>query len=215
MNRKNIYLTSPKRVDGTIAIPMIEFEIVASHIEFGDRDTLIFTSKQAVASADEIDSRWKEIPSVAIGPATEKEIKKRGGIVLYRPDKFYGEILSKDIREKFADRKLLYLRPEKVSFDMKSYLENAGIDIKEQIIYKTSCKRYSKNDTPKADSIIVFTSPSTIFCFLKNFSWRDDYTAVVIGKATLEHLPKNAKYLLAKEPTIDSCIEKAKRAVAN
>ena len=189
---------------------MINFTVTAGSIDFSNSDTLIFTSKQAVITANKIDISWKNYPCIAIGPATKKQIEDLGGKVIYYPRSFYGETLSQDISEFFRDKKLLYLRPKEVSFDSKGFLEKEGISLQEQIIYKTSCIKYAPEDKPSKDAIIIFTSPSTIHCFLKNFDWDTSYTAVVIGKATKVHLPKNAKYAVADEPMIASCIEKAK-----
>jgi len=189
---------------------MIDFTVTAESIDFSQSDTLIFTSKQAVITADNIDVSWKNYPCIAIGPATKKQIEDLGGKVIFYPRSFYGETLSADISQFFRDRKLLYLRPKEVSFDSKGFLEKEGILLQEQIIYETSCLKYSLEEKPSRDAIIIFTSPSTIHCFLKNFDWDTSYTAIVIGKATKVHLPKNAKYAVADEPMIVSCIEKAK-----
>ena len=206
-----IYLLSPTPKEGTIALPMIDFTVTAKFIDFSKTDTLIFTSKQAVVTADKIDLSWKNIPCIAIGPATKKQIEDLGGEVIYFPKDFYAETLSTDIAIFFRDKKLLYLRPKEVSFDSKTFLEKEGIILQEQIIYETSCIQYTLEDKPRKDAIIIFTSPSTIHCFLKNFDWDESYTAVVIGKATKVHLPKNANYVVADEPLIASCIEKAKQ----
>ncbi|WP_456430495.1 uroporphyrinogen-III synthase [Nitratifractor sp.] len=205
-----IYLTSPKKVEGTFLLPMIRFRIVADRIDYQECDTLIFTSKQAVRSAEAIDPSWKRLPCVAIGPATEREILALGGEVLHRPENFYGESLAQDLVERFRDRRLLYLRPRKVSFDSKAFLAEAGIELKEQVIYETACRSYSPKEAPPKGAIVVFTSPSTIHCFLENFDWDPSYSAVVIGKATLEHLPSGCDVTVAAEPTIDACIEAAR-----
>ncbi len=204
-----IYLTSPRFYKGTLPLPMIEFSLSANSLNLDGCDTLMFTSKQAVVSAEKIDPRWKTLPAIAIGPATKKQIIKLGGEVIYSPKDYYGSVLAKDIVDKFSNRKLLYLRPKVVSFDSKKYLAQAGITLKEQIIYETNCKSYNDNDKPPRGSIIIFTSPSTIHCFLKNFVWDSSYRAVVIGKATLEHLPPNTKVDIASEPTIDACVNRA------
>ena len=188
---------------------MIEFSLVAKSITFDDIDTLMFTSKQAVVSADAIDKAWKKYPSIAIGGATKKKIEELGGEVIYAPKDFYGESLAKDIERYFSTKKLLYLRPKVVSFDSKIYLEEAGILLKEQIIYETTCRVYSLSEKPQNGAIIIFTSPSTINCFFKNFEWQDDYTAVLIGHATKAHLPKKCRFFVSDRPLIDSCVEKA------
>jgi len=204
-----IYLLSPLKKEGTISLPMISFELVAKEIDFSSCDTLMFTSKQAVVSANAIDKRWKEYPCIAIGGATKKKIEELGGTVLFHPKEFYGEVLAKDILNSFADKKLLYLRPKVVSFDSKAYLEKNGIALEEQIIYETSCVKYSKDDKPKENAIIIFTSPSTIKCFFENFEWDSSYMAVLIGNATKEHLPSYCKFVVADEPLIDACVRKA------
>jgi len=208
--QRPVYLLSPVPREDTVSLPMIDFSIVAEKIDFSSCDTLMFTSKQAVVSADTIDKSWKKYPCIAIGPATKKQIESLGGEVVYFPKEFYGENLSQDIARFFKERKLLYLRPKEVSFDAKGFLKREGIDLQEQIIYETSCIEYTALEKPSENAIIIFTSPSTIHCFLKNFEWNESYTAIVIGKATKVHLPENANFLVADEPLIASCIEKAK-----
>lgn len=208
-DKRPIYLLSPSARDGVNNLPMISFSICADEIDFSVCDTLMFTSKQAVKSADLIDSRWKDYPCVAIGRATKKQIESLGGSVIYQPMSFYGDVLGEDIVRLFSDKKLLYLRPHKVSFDSKGYLAKNSIELEEQVIYETSCVRYSADDAPEKNAIIIFTSPSSIECFLKNFSWQEGYTAVVIGEATKVHLPKDANFVVACEPMIDACIAKA------
>jgi uroporphyrinogen-III synthase len=205
-----IYLLSPLIKEDTLSLPMIQFNIITDNIDFSRCDTLMFTSKQAVKSADMINPDWKKFPSLAIGSATAKQIKTLGGKVLYQPKRFYGKSLSEDIINKFKENKILYLRPKEVSFDSKSFLEASGILLQEQVIYETTCIQYIKKDKPSKHAIIIFTSPSTIHCFFKNFEWDDTYTAIVIGESTKEHLPSNVYYKVSSEATIDACIEKAK-----
>ncbi len=206
---KKIYLLSPTPKPNTIPLPMIEFETVASSLHLDGYDTLMFTSKQAVIEANNIDKRWKELDTIAIGGATKSQIEKLGGKVIYHPKEFYGSKLAKDIESFFKDRKILYLRPQKISFDSKAYLAKSSIKLGEQIIYQTKCKYYDKNNQPPKDSIIIFTSPSTIECFLKNFDWLESYKAIVIGESTKSHLPPNVIYFVASKPLIDACIQKA------
>jgi len=204
-----IYLLSPLLKEETIHLPMIRFSLLPSTIDFSKCDTLMFTSKQAVKSVEALNPEWKKYPCFAIGAATAKEIESLGGKVVYQPKSFYGETLSQDIITQFQDKKILYLRPKEVSFDSKNFLAKAGLELQEQIIYETSCIRYEKKEKPVKNAIIIFTSPSTIHCFLKNFEWDESYTAVVIGEATKVHLPTHARYEVADRPLIEACIIKA------
>jgi uroporphyrinogen-III synthase len=209
MQKKAIYLLSPTLKKETIALPMIEFKATADKLEFSQCDTLMFTSKQAVVTANSIDLSWKKYPCIAIGAATKKQIETLGGKVIYHPKSFYSEQLSQDIAQFFKEKKLLYLRPKEISFDSKGLLSKEGILLQEQIIYETSCIHYDLKDKPVKGAIIIFTSPSTIHCFMKNFAWDESYIAVVIGKATKVHLPQNCHYEVADEPLIASCVLKA------
>ena len=204
-----IYLLSPLSREGVRPLPMIRFESLAERIDFSGCDTLMFSSKQAVVTAEAIDPEWKKIPVVAIGPATRREVEALGGQVVFHPANYYGEDLAEDIARFFQDRHILYLRPETISFDSRAFLQKRGIVLQEQIIYKTSCRHYAPSEQPPDSSIIVFTSPSTIHCFLENFTWLASYTAVVIGHSTEAHLPEKCDFVVADTPLIDSCIEKA------
>lgn len=206
-----IYLLSPLKKEGCIHLPMIDFSLIEEELVLDTFDLLMFTSKQAVKSAEILNQKWKEIPCLAIGTSTAEEIKRLGGMVFYHPKSFYGKRLNEDIIEKFSDKKILYLRPKMVSFDSKNFLAQAGIELHEKIIYETFCIQYTKEDRPEKNAIIIFTSPSTIDCFLKNFEWDESYTAVVIGEATKDHLPKNAQYEVADMPQINACLVKAKQ----
>ena len=210
MTKPAIYLLSPTPKEGTIALPMIRFQASVEKIAYGECDTLLFTSKQAVLEAEMIDPKWKRLPCIAVGSATQKQIESLGGQVIYCPESYYGKQLAKDIVLNFRDKKILYLRPKEVSSDIKSYLLKEGIDINEQIIYETSCIVYNKSQAPLKNSVIIFTSPSTVHCFLKNFEWDESYQAVVIGESTKSHLVPNMKYTVADKPLIDACIQKAK-----
>jgi uroporphyrinogen-III synthase len=205
-----IYLLSPTPKEGVHHLPMIRFKITAEKIDFSCCDTLLFSSKQAVKSAEQIDPTWKTYPCIAIGGATKKQIEVLGGEVIHYPKHFYADVLAEDIVRLFSRRKLLYLRPQKISFDSKGFLAAKGIDLQEQIIYETSCISYLQEEAPQERAIIIFTSPSSIHCFLKNFTWKESYTAVVIGRATQVHLPKGADCIVANEPLINACIAKAK-----
>jgi len=203
----DIFLCSPKPYQGVNSLSMIEFKHIEQEIDFKGVDTLIFTSKEAVKNLHKLTLEWKKIPSISIGNATTKIIKKLGGEILWSGDKNYGETLAEDIIKNFSHRSFLYLRPKVISFDFKNYLSTYNINCKESIIYETVCKKYETTFTPPPNSIIIFTSPSTIKCFLENFNWDSSYRAIVIGSTTLKHIPKEWQSFCALKPTIEECIK--------
>jgi len=189
---------------------MIKFKRVLDYLDLSDFDTLLLTSKQAVYFLDEINSQWRDKKILAVGKQTARVCKELGAKDIYNPKEFYAESLANDILNRFKDAKILYVRPRVVSFDSKAFLSNAGINIKEAILYETTCIQY-ENKILDEHAVIIFTSPSTIECFFKSFKWKGSYTAVVIGKSTLTKLPKHVNAFVAEEPTIASCIETAQK----
>ncbi len=210
MQTPSVYLLSPTPYEGTVHLPMLQFELTTNTFECEDIDLLLFTSKQAVRSAESINKKWKTIPTIAIGEATKNEIQKYGGTVAYVASESYGINLADEISDLFKTQKILYLRPQEVQHDIKSALEISDITIKEQILYHTSCINYAKSKAPAKESYIIFTSPSTVKCFWKNFFWEESYKAVAIGKSTAKAFPLNIRYSISLKPTIDSCIMETK-----
>ena len=205
-----IYLLSPVTYKETVSLPMIEFSLLYKEIDFSSYDMLMFTSKQAVKSAEMLNPEWKKIPCLAIGKATAEQIRVLGGEVVYAPENFYAKSLNDVIVTSFQQKKILYLRPKKVSFDSKKYLLSHGVVLDEEIIYETTCITYDAIQKPKEHAVIIFTSPSTIECFFKNFDWDSSYRAVVIGSETKKHLPPYVAVEVASLPRIEACIAKAK-----
>lgn len=188
---------------------MIEFETTATKIDFNNIDLLLFTSKQAVTTLDSINKEWCKIPSIAIGSGTRDEIIKIGGTVLLTSNEFYGNNLAQEIIENFRDKTILYLRPKIISSNITKILLDANINIVEQIIYETICKKYDISFMPPKDSIIIATSPSTLNCFIQNFGWDESYIGVAIGTTTTKAFSNNMNFAISDVPTINSCIKKA------
>ncbi len=207
--KSDIFLCSPKKFEGVFSLPTIEFKLIANELNLNEIDTILFSSKQAVIFANKLNPAWKERFIIAVGPATAKMAKELGAKEIYYPKNYYGKELAKDVLKYFQKKKILYIRPKIISFDSKTFLQRHGIFIKEAIIYETICKKYKNFSLPK-NVIIIFTSPSTIECFFKSFEWDESFKAVVIGKSTLKKLPQNINAFVAKEPTIDACVELAK-----
>jgi len=57
------------------------------------------------------------------------------------------------------------------------------------------------------DSILIFTSPSSVDCFLKNHTISNNNKVIVIGNTTAKALPKNTDYIVSSETTIENCMK--------
>ena len=73
------------------------------------------------------------------------------------------------------------------------------------------CKKYSPQNAPLKEAILIFTSPSTVHCFNENFAWDESYKVIAIGKKTAAVLPLHVKPYLPLKQTIAACVELAKQ----
>jgi len=164
-----IYLLSPLKQEGSIFLPMIFFKNVAKKIDFSKSDTLLFTSKQAVESANEIDETWKSYPSIAIGEATKKRIEELGGTVIYTPSNFYGKVLAEEIKEYFSDRKILYLRPKKSLLIVKPIWHSMELYLKSKSFMKQDVKGICPSKNQMKMPLLFLPLLQQFTVFLKTF----------------------------------------------
>ena len=205
-----IYLLSDYQINNPKIkiLPVFKIEYLPKKIDFSKYDGIIFTSKNAIYSIDSFNSSWKNLPSYAIAKKTASIIKKLGGKVEFVGEKSHGDDFARELLKVAKDKKLIYLRAKKVVSNLVSILNENGINCDEEVIYETKCMEI-KNQILEKNSIIIFTSPSTIECFFKKFSWDKSFKAITIGKTTAKYLPKNINYEISTIQSIEACIELA------
>lgn len=210
---KAIYLLSNSSYDEVHSLPMIDIKYHDFDIDLSKYDALIFTSKNSVISVDK-NPHWKNIPAYAISDQTAKLIQSKGGNLCFTGTSRDGNEFAKEILPSLKNKKVLYLRAKEVVSNLIEILKDEDINLDEQIAYETLCKKY-ENKKFEDNSIFIFTAPSTVECFLRSFAWQDHYQAVCIGQTTANTLPKGIKYHVAKEKSIKSCIDLAKKLESN
>jgi len=203
-----IYLLSPTPKSGVRHLPMIKFETIPQDIDFNKFDGLIVTSKQGVIALDEISyGKWQTLPVAAIGELTAKEVENRGGKVIFIASSAYGDVLAHELALSFKGFRWLYPRPKVVVSKIAADLKSFGIEVEEKIIYETSCVQYDNTSKPCSRAILIFTSPSIVRCFFKNFSWDESWKAVAIGKKTAFAFPDYIKPEISPTTSIDEAIK--------
>ncbi len=205
-----IYLLNDDKYEGVTNLPVIKINFFNKKIDLSQYDALIFTSKNGVRAIEKIDRQWRGKEIYSIGKGTSKEIQKYDANLAYTAKNSYGDMFASEIKEKLKDKKVLFLRAKEVTSKLNQILLEAGINLKEEIVYETTCRAYKQDKSSFDDAVVIFTSPSTIKCFFKNFNWTSTCRAVCIGKVTAKAMPENIKYALSKQQTIQSCIELAK-----
>ncbi len=206
---KNIYLLSDKKVKFAKNLPVIEIKNIDQDINLEKYDALIFTSKNAINAIESINKAWKKIPSYVIAPQTAKAVKHHGGILKFVGKKKHGDEFAHEIMEELQESRVLYLGGTKTVSSLVTILNENGVKCDNIAIYETICKKHKKNVTLPKNSTIIFSSPSTINCFLENFSWDESYKAVSIGRTTAKFFPDYITPYISETTSLESCVKKA------
>ncbi len=211
MKQNNIYLFSVTSYDDNYVLHVNSLDVIylTPVINFNDFNYLIITSKQAVNALKKYDDSWKKLKILAISDPTAKIIKQAGGHV-FECGNGYGDNLSKIISLYKKDTKWLYLCAKEVASDFVSICKSQGYRISETVVYETFCSNEILHVKVQDNSTLIFTSPSSVSCFLKTHIFQPLQRIIVIGTTTAKALPSRVKYILANEPTLNSCIKKAK-----
>jgi uroporphyrinogen-III synthase len=206
---KNIFVLSDKKVKFAKNLPVIKIKHIKQNIDFEKYDALIFTSKNAISAVDAINKKWKKIPAYVIAPQTAKAVKHYGGTLKLVGKKKHGDEFAEEIKEELKEKRVLYLGGTKTVSNLVSILNDNGVICENIAIYETICKKYKRKTKLPRNSTVIFSSPSTIDCFLENFAWDESYKAVSIGKTTAKFFPEYIKPYISETTSLESCVKKA------
>ncbi len=205
----NIYVLSDKKVKWAKNLPVIEIEYIKKDIDFSKYDALILTSKNAIYSLDSYNKEWKTKPLYIIAPQTAKVAGDLGGKIKFVGKEKHGNEFAVELIPLLKNKKVLYVRGSKVVSDLVTILNSSNVICKEEIAYKNRCVNFKKKIKLPKKSIIIFSSPSTVECFLKNALWDESYQAVSIGHTTKKYFPSYITPVLSETTSLDSCVKKA------
>ncbi|MCP4969560.1 MAG: uroporphyrinogen-III synthase [Arcobacter sp.] len=206
---QKIYLLNNIPFSDVINLEVFKIEFISSNIDISNYDALIFTSKNAIYSLNSFNNEWKNISSYAIAEKTAEVITTVGGKVHFIGKSSHGNEYALELIKLLKDKKTLYIRAEKVVSNLVSILQENDIDIEELITYKTVCND-NINVNIEDNSTIIFTSPSSVDCFFKKFTWNNTLKAIVIGNTTAKYLPKNINFKISSKTSIEECIKLAR-----
>ena len=204
-----IYLLSNQIYSEVENIEVFQIEYIKSKIDLLKYDALIFTSKNAVYSLDSFNEDWKKIPSFVIAPKTAQVIEKLGGKIAFTGITSHGNDFALELTQILRNKKVLYIKAFKTVSNLVEILKKNEVLLDELVVYQTTCKK--SNVILENNSIFIFTSPSSVECFFKQYTWKDSYKAIVIGKTTANYLPKNVDCTISSQTSIDECINLAKQ----
>lgn len=206
---KKIYLFATSKNENTINIKSLEVRLLRPSIDFSNYDCLIVTSKQTVKALQQYDKKeFIKIPALCVSQKTAAAYENFGGKVLAVGDG-YGDNLTKYIEKFPKEKKWLYLRAELIASDFVQKSINSGYLIDEEILYVSECSQEILDVRIEDNSTLIFTSPSSITCFLKNNILNKNAKIVVIGKTTALALPDGTSFFTSQITSIESCVELA------
>jgi uroporphyrinogen-III synthase len=206
---KNIYILSNTKVDGAQNLQLIKTETIAPTIDITNFDALIFTSKNGIEHLDIQNDQWKQIPSYAISEKTANVITTKGGNLVFTGEKGHGDQFATELIEKLQGKKVAFVGAKNVVSNLVEILKENKIDCIHLAIYETKCVEYKKRKVLPKDSIIIFSSPSTIECFFKTIDWDESFQAISIGNTTAKYFPDFITPIISNNTSLESCVEKA------
>ena len=209
----NIYLLSETYHEGVVNLPQIKIDYKDKKLDLTSVEALIFSSKNGVKALDKINKNWKKIPSYAIGTQTAKTIRDLGGKVEFIAKSSYGDDFAHELTQKLQIKKTIFIRGKKVLSDLENILKKSGVDIYSEVVYETTCKEKVALHVKSEKTVFIFTSPSTVECFFKNYEWHKNYIAVCIGKVTAKAFKFDIPLHVSPIQTINACIELAKTLI--
>jgi uroporphyrinogen-III synthase len=205
-----IYLFSTSSHPDATSINSLDIELLNPRIDFSKYDYLIITSKQTSNALEKFYNKsYTSTKALCISEKSAEAFEKIGGKVL-EMGSGYGDNLVDIIQKYPKDTKWLYLRAEIVASDFVEVCLNSAYDIDEEVVYRSKCSQEIKDFSLNDRATLIFTSPSSVECFLLKHKFSTNHKVIVIGTSTAKALPKHVTFRLSKLRTIQSCIDISK-----
>jgi uroporphyrinogen-III synthase len=206
---KPIYLFSISSHPHAININSLSIIFLKPYIDFSHYDYLIITSKQASQALKQYEKKqYIHMPALCVSKKSAQAYEALGGKVLACGNG-YGDNLANLIKQFPHAKRWLYLRAKIVASDFVSTCQKEGCQIEEAVVYESGCSEEIRDVKVEKEAILIFTSPSSVECFLQSHNLSAENKVVVIGTTTAKALPKGIECFVSKETTIESCIETA------
>ncbi len=206
----SIYLFSISSHPDAISVNSLDITFFHPKIDFSRYDNLIITSKQASEALKQYDTNdYIRKKALCVSVASAKSYEALGGEVLDIGGG-YGDNLIQKIQSYPKEIKWLYLRAKVVASTFVQQCKENGYDIDEVVVYESDCSHAIEEIFVEEDATLIFTSPSSVQCFLKTHTFTQKQKIIVIGKTTGKALPEEISYILSPNTTIQSCVKIAK-----
>lgn len=177
-------------------------------IDFTDYEGVIFTSKQGILAVQNTSLDWNRLKCICVSESTAKSARMAGAVDVEVGDG-YGTSIPNVLGSKKRSGKWLYLRPKVVASEWVESARDRGFEIDEAIVYETICNEEAAHHPISSEGVLIFTSPSSIRCFLQNYFILPTHKVVVIGKTTQNTLPSGVSSHLSLVTSVEAAVDLA------
>ena len=209
-----IYLVGKERFIGVKNIILNKILFFDFAVNLNEYQALIVSSKNALRALKRSKNKLKlDLSLYVVGKESANYAKALGFTNIKIPPKAYGKDLVKAFKEELKGKKCLYLRAKEIASNLDEKLVDSGAILEQIIVYENAYTPPSLPIKLERPAVIIFTAPSSIKNFLKNFRIDKKYKIVVIGKTTAAALSQKKNIFIPKEQSIKACVDLA-RALA-
>lgn len=205
-----IYLISAKahNFKGVENICLSKIKLNKIKVNLKDFDTLITSSKNALKSLLKSECELNlKMQILTLSKESAKDFKKLAFKNVKTPKKAYMKDLLNEFQNELKDKKILYLRAKKVSFDLAKKAKN--LNIKEIIAYENVYKKHRIKNLVRP-CIFIFTSFDLADTFLKYYEIKDDDKIVAIGSSTAKRFKGFKNVYISEKQRLKDCVKLAR-----
>jgi len=203
-----LYLLSKTPYAGVRHIPILSIRFLTPPIDFSQYEGVVFTSKQGIEAVEAYPIEWKNLRCICVSDPTAEYARQRG-VMDVEVAQGYGETIPGLLISGSHKGKWLYPRPKVVASSWVDQVRAHGIMIDEAIVYETVCNPEAHLETIEKDAVLIFTSPSSVECFLQRMPILPTHTVVVIGTTTQKALPSGIDAYVSEEQRVASVVSLA------
>jgi len=199
-----VYLFSTSKHSKTTNINSLSIKFFKPSFIVENYDYFIITSKQ-ISEIFKSFNVLASLPALCVSQKSAEAYEQIDGKIL-NIGSGYGDNLERIIKEYPKERRWLYLRAKVVASNFVQRCKDDGYNIEEEVIYESSCSDEILNVKVEKNATLIFTSPSSVECFLKKNTISTEHKVIVIGKTTAKKLPISIDYIESELKTIESCV---------
>ena len=211
LRAKMIYLVgSNLEFEGVKTLVLNEIKFNKFSVNLAEFDALALTSKNSVNALKFNQISPASLQIYSIGDGTSRAASEFGFAQIYTAKNAHGNDFAAEIAPLLKGKKILFLRARETASSVGEILRESGVNLTQIIAYENVFKPLEKEQKPPKNSAIIFTAPSAVRNFMRNFGWDESYKAVAIGLTTAKELEIFTSPAVSAQQNINSCVSLAK-----